>query len=38
MEWDNKSKVIDVQKVGNVVIHTIEGSIPPVGVEIDRNN
>ncbi|MEC7697670.1 MAG: alanine--tRNA ligase, partial [Candidatus Thermoplasmatota archaeon] len=35
IEWgNNKSKVIDVQKVGDVVIHTIEGSIPPVGVEV----
>ena len=35
IEWgNNKSKVTDVQKVGNVVIHTIEGSIPPVGVEV----
>ena len=35
IEWgNNKSKVIDVQKVGHVVIHTIEGSIPPVGVEV----
>ena len=33
MEWD-KSKVIDVQKIGDVVLHQIEGQVPSEGTEI----
>ena len=33
--WENKtSKVIDVQKIGEVVIHKLEGNIPKIGMEV----
>ena len=35
INWEGKqSKVIDVQKVGDVVIHHLEGEIPPVGAKV----
>ena len=35
LEWNgNKSKVIDVRKVGDVVLHKIEGKLPPIGTQI----
>ena len=35
LEWDgNKSKVVDVRKVGDVVLHKIEGNLPPIGTQI----
>jgi len=35
LEWNgNKSKVVDVQKIGDVVLHKIEGQLPQVGTEI----
>ena len=35
IEWNGKkSKVIDVQKIGDVVSHKIEGEIPPIGTKI----
>ena len=35
LEWNgNKSKVIDVRKVGDVVLHKIEGNLPPIGTQI----
>ena len=35
LEWNgNKSKVIDVQKVDDVVLHKIEGKLPSIGTQI----
>ena len=35
IEWNNQSsEVVDVQKVGDVVIHRIKGELPPVGEQI----
>ena len=35
IEWDGKkSKVVDVQKVGDVVVHQIEGDAPSIGTNI----
>jgi len=35
IEWNNQSsEVVDVQKVGDVVIHHIKGELPPVGEQI----
>ncbi len=35
INWDNnESKVIDVQKIGDVVIHYLEGEIPKVGMQV----
>ena len=35
LEWNKtKSKIIDVQKVGDVVLHKTEGQSPPVGTQI----
>ena len=35
LEWNGqKSKVIDVQKIGDVVLHQIKGAVPPLGTEI----
>ena len=35
LEWNGqKSKVIDVQKIGDVVLHQIEGEVPPLGTQI----
>ena len=35
LEWNgNKCKVIDVQKIGDVVLHKIEGKLPPIGTQI----
>ncbi len=35
IEWDGKkSKVVDVQKVGDVVVHQIEGNAPSIGITI----
>jgi len=35
VSWNNqKSKIIDVQKIGEVVVHQIEDDAPPVGTEI----
>ena len=32
IEWSNeKSKMIDAQKIGDVVVHNLEGPLPPVG-------
>ena len=32
IEWDNKkSKMVDAQKIGDVVVHNLEGPLPPVG-------
>ena len=35
IQWNGiKSKVIDVQKIGDVVLHQIEGQVPSEGTEI----
>ena len=35
IQWNGiKSKVIDVQKIGDVVLHQLEGQVPPIGTEI----
>jgi len=35
LRWDGfEAKVVDVQKVGNVVVHRVEGNIPVKGVEV----
>ena len=35
INWDGKkSQVTDVQKVGDVVVHHLEGEIPPVGTKV----
>ena len=35
LEWNgNKSKVVDVQKIDDVVLHKIEGKLPQVGTEV----
>ena len=35
IEWDGKkSQVVDVQKIGEVVVHKIEGELPSVGTKI----
>ena len=35
IEWKNQSsEVVDVQKIGDVVVHYIDGEIPPIGTKI----
>ena len=35
IEWDdNKSQMINAKKIGNVVVHSLEGPLPPVGTVI----
>jgi len=35
IEWNNQSsEVVDVQKIGDVVVHHIKGEVPPIGVQI----
>ena len=35
LEWNGiRSKIFDVQKVGDVVLHKAEGQLPPVGTQI----
>ena len=36
LKWDkNEIKVVDVQKIGNVVVHVVEGKPPKIGVEVE---
>lgn len=36
MKWEGgAARVVNVEKIGDIIIHTVEGLLPPVGIEVE---